>query len=100
MKKIIAAIRGFFAKLLAPEVYDPDEIALKRQALEEYCNGREWLGAACRGAFVGAAACPLYYKIPWGDGCHDTSEEVAQSYFLLYGNTDPKELKRSVTNGE
>jgi hypothetical protein len=91
--KITNLLKTIWKILSKREEFDPEEIALKRKIIETYCNGREWLGEECRGAYVGMAACPLYYKIPWGDNCHMTDEEVNYSYWSLYGNKDPKKVE-------
>ena len=90
--KIINFLKTIWETLSTKKEFDPEEIALKKKIIEAYCNGREWIGKECRGAFVGMAACPLHYRIPWGDSCHMTDEEISYSYWLLYGNKDPKEL--------
>ena len=78
--KFLKAIWKFFFVYEKKE-HDPEVIKAKREAIEKFCETQN------KDCFQ----CWVYYEIPWYDECHYSDEEVEFTYWLLYGDKDPKE---------
>lgn len=63
-----------------------ENIEEKRKAVERFCKAQ---GQNC-------ARCNIQYRIPWGDECYMTDEEVDFTYWVIYGKADPKIINGGV----
>ena len=63
-----------------------ENIEEKRAAVKRFCEAQH---RQCD-------KCNIQYRIPWGDDCYCTDEEVDFTYWVIYGKADPKIINGGV----